>query len=206
MLVHTHDHRLSGGQRYRLRQSPPRLRRRWECLPQLGRSDLQKQSYVRRHDVVSGWSVAAEVDSGSEADVSSALAVSANGSAIVVYDQLGNGSNDLIYANYYTAGVGWASQPFFLGGDGEAATQPDVAIDNDGNAIAVWLQSDGFGYNIFGARYLAATATWSTLARIEQDNAGNPNHPRISLDPSGNAFVIWERSDGVVTNVWADRF
>ena len=43
------------------------------------------------------------------------------------------------------------------------ASSPQVAIDTNGNALAVWRQSDGTRYNIWANRYTAGTG-WGSKA------------------------------------------
>src|SRR3989344_2468605 len=53
------------------------------------------------------------------------------------------------------------------------ASSPQIAIDGNNNAIAVWNQYDGTRENIWSNRYTASTNTWGTAELIETDNGGN---------------------------------
>jgi hypothetical protein len=61
---------------------------------------------------------------------------------------------DNIRANRYTAGVGWGTDELIETDDGEVTDggHQDVAIDGDGNAIAVWHQFDGSSNSIYANR------------------------------------------------------
>jgi hypothetical protein len=59
--------------------------------------------------------------------------------------------------------------------------------------------------NIWANRY-AAGAGWGTPVLIEANNAGAAGGATIAFDPSGNAFTVWQQSDGTRDNIWATRF
>ncbi|MCC6997925.1 MAG: choice-of-anchor D domain-containing protein [Deltaproteobacteria bacterium] len=48
--------------------------------------------------------------------------------------------------------------------------------------------------------------SWGTAGPIETDNAGNVTFPQVGMDGSGNAIAVWYQSDGIRTNVWANRY
>jgi hypothetical protein len=83
---------------------------------------------------------------------------------------------------------------------------PQVAIDADGNAVAVWHQSDGTRTNIWSNRYTASTGLWGMAEIIETDNAGNANDPQVAIDTYGNAVAIWRQTDGTRMNVWTNMY
>jgi hypothetical protein len=80
-----------------------------------------------------------------------------------------------------------------------------VAVDANGNAIAVWTQSDGTHYNAMANRYVAGVG-WGTAALIETDNAGNVGYPSIAMDAVGNGIAVWGQSDGTIYKVWTNRY
>ena len=59
----------------------------------------------------------------------------------------------LLYANRYTANTGsWGTEALIGNGNG-SVFQPQIAIDGEGNAIAVWHQFDGTHGNIHANRF-----------------------------------------------------
>lgn len=82
---------------------------------------------------------------------------------------------------------------------------PKIVIDTNGNALAVWEQSDGTRYNIWANRYTAGTG-WGTAALIETDNTGEAIFPKFAFDTSGNALVVWQQFDGTRYNIWSNRY
>jgi hypothetical protein len=86
---------------------------------------------------------------------------------------------------------------------GDAAS-PQVAMGADGNAFAVWPQFDGVTQDIWANRYTAGTG-WGTAGRIEINSLFS-DRPRVVCDAGGNAFAVWEQSDGVRLNIRASRY
>src|SRR5690606_8069464 len=76
------------------------------------------------------------------------VAINAGGDGAAVF-LLGND----VWANRYDASGGsWSGEVSLESGSG-AATAPKVGIDDAGNVIAVWNQSDGSRSNIWASRY-----------------------------------------------------
>jgi len=85
--------------------------------------------------------------------------------------------------------------------DAGDAINPQVVFDANGNALAVWQQSDGTRYDIWANRYVAATGLWGAAARIET-SADAAYSPQIAIDANGNALAVWQQS----SNIWASRY
>ncbi len=162
--------------------------------------------WANRYTAGTGWGTAAliETDNGGNASVPQ-IAIGAGGHALAVWMH-SDGMRDNIWANRYTAGTGWGTAGPIETGDGRAA-DPRIAIDGNGNALAVWLQHDGTRYSIFANRYAEGTG-WGTAALIETGNAGNASEPQIAIDASGNALAVWAQYDGGTrtANIWANRY
>lgn len=76
---------------------------------------------------------------------------------------------------------------------------PQVKLDANGNAIAIWYQGDG---SIWAARYLAATAVWEAPVNVQSPDsvlAAQPlavaNRPDIGVAANGNAIAVYRRTD-----------
>jgi hypothetical protein len=88
----------------------------------------------------------------------------------------------------------WLS-PVTLSSSAENATQPDVAVDVDGDATAVWLyQSDGTN-NVVQASTHTPEGSWSTP--VDLSVAGeNAQSPQVAADANGDVAAVWLRSNG----------
>ena len=132
------------------------------------------------------------------------VSVDGSGNAIVVWYQDTVVSPASIWSKRYVAGTGWETAQLIETSDSTYAAQPQVSVDNSGNAIAVWQQEDGVRYSIWSNRYAAGTG-WETAQLIET-GSGGAELPQVSMDGSGNAIVVWYQSDGVRDNIWSNRY
>jgi hypothetical protein len=115
-----------------------------------------------------------------------------------------NGVRFNIWANRMTPAGVWGIAQLIETDNAGDAFNPQIAIDASGNAVAVWQQSDGIRTNIWGNR-MSATGVWGTAQLIETDNASNASQPQIAINASGNAVAVWQQSNGMLTNIWANR-
>jgi uncharacterized protein YbdZ (MbtH family) len=116
----------------------------------------------------------------------------------------GDGFRPNIWANRDDSGNGWGSAEHIEIED-RYAFSPQIAIDNNGNALAVWLQDDGSRYNIWANRYTLSSG-WGLAKQIEGNNIGSAYDPQISFDNNGNALTVWQQENGSLHNIWANRY
>ena len=94
------------------------------------------------------------------------------------------------------------STPVNLSAVGQNAVDPQVAVDKEGNAVAVWARSNGSNTIIQASTYSETTDSWSSavdLSGVEQ----NATKPQIVVDDNQNNVAVWTRSDGPNTIVQA---
>ena len=127
------------------------------------------------------------------------------GNAIAVWSQ-SDGTRENIFANRYDVVNGNWDVPVLIESNDNHAEQPQVAVSDAGNAIAVWEQWDGVRFNICSNRYDAASDSWYGAGLIETDNAGDAYAPQIGFDAYGNAIAVWYQHDGTRENIQANRF
>lgn len=140
------------------------------------------------------------------------LAVDPSGSAIVVWTQIRDDTNDIsIWANQYKPGIGWEMPGTIEQGDGWTFF-PQVAMDSSANAIAVWGQVDGSGYglthSVWSNRFESGTG-WETPELLETEPDTIVNGPRIAMNSAGSAIAVWqqwEEVDGGRYNAWANNY
>ncbi len=85
------------------------------------------------------------------------------------------------------------------------ARGPQVAVDPAGNAFAVWAESDNGTYNIWANRYVAGVG-WETAVLLETDDRGDAEYPQVAVDATGDAFAVWEQSNGSLYSIYANRY
>jgi hypothetical protein len=114
------------------------------------------------------------------------------GNALVVFTRF-DGANNRVQAKFRPVGGAWGAAQT-LSAAGRDASEPQVAFDPAGNAIAVWTRFDGTVTRIETA-FRPAGGSFGAVQTIS--TAGkNASAPRLSIDAAGKAVAAWERSDG----------
>ena len=149
-----------------------------------------------------GWGTPVPVDPGTGGGVlDHALAVAPNGDAVVVVSQCCGPAD--IWANVYSGGV-WLGPALIETDNAGDAISPSVAMDASGNAVAVWRQWDGSYRSVMANRFVSGVG-WG-LARAVETNPGDVGGtPQVALDGAGDAVAVWEQSDGIRSDIWANR-
>jgi hypothetical protein len=108
-----------------------------------------------------------------------------------------------IYANRFY-GTSWGTAELIEIDNLGDAGSPQIAIDADGNAIAVWQQNDGSHTNIYTNHFDGTD--WGTAKLIETNDAGDASTPQIAFDADGNAIAVWKQFGGSHTNIYTNRY
>ena len=161
--------------------------------------------WTRAYVAGTGWDTARLVETDDAGPAKwPQVAMNAASEAMVVWQQQDSGNRWSIRARPYKPGLFISVVETIDSGEGDAR-YPQVAIDADGNAVAVWEQFDGTRWNIWANRYEAGSG-WGTAELIETDNAGDAQIAQVALDGSGNAMAVWRQFDGTRWNIWANRY
>jgi len=167
---------------------------------------------------IKAWQTAERVSPDIDGDVYNyQIAYSSNGDAIAVWQDLVSASiGTNIWANRYTPSTGWGTPTLIDSGDGNAQV-PQVALDENGNAIAVWEQ-DGMPanccgytrYDIWANRYVPGTG-WEGAVLLETidgvSNERGASQPQIAMAANGQAVVAWGQGDASSgSSIWANRY
>jgi hypothetical protein len=109
----------------------------------------------------------------------------------------GTGVVTVVRSNRRPAGGAWGSAVALSSVDGTAsAANPQVAVDAQGTATAVWGSfSSGGGYVAQTARR-GAGSSWSAAGDL-----GAGQSPQVAVDPQGNATAVWELSPNQSSSV-----
>ncbi len=163
--------------------------------------------WASRYTVGSGWGEAELIETDNAGDASGPqIAIDASGNGWAVWSQSDGGTSRNIWLNRYTAGSGWGEAELIGDGNAGRALSPQIAVNASGDALVVWVQSDGTGSSgnhIWARRH--TNNQWGTAVAIE--NVGFVSSPRIVMDASGNAIAVWRRNDGAdVYNIWANQY
>ncbi len=117
------------------------------------------------------WRTPIQLLSGSVDPMYHPIAFDGSGNAIAVWLQ-GDSAWVNVWANRYVPGAGWGTAGSIVSNNAGNACMPQIAIDNSGNAIAVWYQYNGTRCDIWANRYVSGSG-WRTASPIEFNDTGN---------------------------------
>ena len=156
--------------------------------------------FANRFTPTAGWGAPEQIADDASSAHGAQVAVDSSGNAVAVWVQ-----SDSIFANRFTPTAGWGAPEVIGVGFVDAA--PQVAVDSSGNAVAVGqLFVDGT-HHIFANRF-TPTAGWGAPEVVDDDDGADARGAQVAVDPSGNAVVVWEQSEGVPApyTIFANRF
>jgi len=129
------------------------------------------------------------------------VALDAQGNAVAVWERY-DGKDKIVQSAVRPAGSGAWQAPVNLSEPGGNARSPMIAVDPQGDAVAVWERTNVEEEKeeeavVQGAVRPAGSGAWGPPVNL---SATGPKHraanPRVVLDPQGNAVAVWERSSG----------
>jgi hypothetical protein len=99
----------------------------------------------------------------------------------------------LLAAAPAAAHPGWLA-PANLSAPGHDASEPQVAIDGSGGAVAVWARSDG-SHEVIQASARPAGASWGPAVDLSESGRDS-KAPQVAVDPAGDVVAVWARFNG----------
>jgi len=164
--------------------------------------------WANRYEPGAGWGSAGLIDDMPTplAGTRTAVDMDDDGNAIAVWSRP-MVAGDVLWANRYTAGLGWGTAASITE-PGTDAAGPRLDVGPNGDAIIVWVQRDdnapgGPRDDIYGTRF--SGSSWSAPERID-NHAGNTIQPDIAVDGAGVAHAVWSQADVDFQNIWAAQF
>lgn len=88
----------------------------------------------------------------------------------------------LMFSQLHCSSINWSSSPTIISGGGNASSQ-QIAIDGNGNVVAVWVES-----NFVKSSTKTVSGSWSAAVNISATGASSPC---LVSDHSGNATAVW---------------
>jgi hypothetical protein len=85
-----------------------------------------------------------------------------------------------------------------LGNSYAGMSSVQVAMDNCGNAMVVWLYSYD---NHYLFTMVFAAGAWGPVALLV-DGPGDAWSPQVAMDNCGNAMVVWQQNAGSHENIY----
>lgn len=185
----------------------------WEQMELLG-SIFTRRLWSNRYTRGAGWGTPELVGPETGGSVVPRVAVDPMGNGIVVWRQQESPDNVAtgarIWANRFDASKGWEiptpiEGTFAMIYKGGVA---DVAMDAQGNATATWQQDDFFTPSRICSNRYEYGKGWGAGELTLSDNTLMNSNPVVSMDPSGNAIVVWVslNNAGAPETLWANRY
>ncbi len=94
-------------------------------------------------------------------------------------------------SHVYSANLNWSQTLTVLSGGSDNASDPQIAIDPNGNSVAVWIEN-----NVVVSSAKFYNSNWHAAATISSIGASSP---RLVIDSNGNTTAIWLQN-GVITS------
>lgn len=140
------------------------------------------------------WSKPKPIDANGAGDANlPQLAMDASGNTAVVWLQY-DGAVVNLWTNRLSASTGqWGTATLLELDNQDDVFNAQVAMDANGNAIAVWEQADGKLGHAFARRYSASSGQWGTVTPLEPDTQIETYLPQMAMHANGNATVVWGR-------------
>ncbi len=135
------------------------------------------------------------------------VAFDAEGDAIALWSRnFGGNANhesiNVVQSAIRPAGGSWQA-PVSVSDPGGQASEAQVALDANGDAIAVWeskdpKRSECFGEHVIQSALRPAGSTWQAPVDLsETSGACDSEGPKLAVDSAGDAVVMWRRFERV---------
>ena len=182
---------------------------------QFNQTDWISSVWANRYQTGGSWSGAQLLEHDDVGDHSSpAIAMDPAGNAMAVW-AYNDGHIVGIQASRYVQGTDSWTTPEDINARVGNAMVPEVAMDKNGNAIAVWIEGESSGYfSLWTNRYVPGSG-WGTIELVEYndgDVGGTGMWPQVAIDNTdGSAITVWAQDTKQGTpesrsEIWANRF
>jgi len=114
-----------------------------------------------------------------------------------------------VLATFAAAGdytVGWEAAFLVEDCDSYSTYESHCAINEKGDIVVAWKQSNGSGTNLYSRLYLVGEG-WS-VAEVVEDTSTYVKWRDVAIDNAGNALVVWTQFNGTTTfeDMWSNRY
>jgi len=156
------------------------------------------------YDSLSGWQLpATNLSETTTVAVEPDVAISTSGNATAVWTFFDSGSFRVQASSYSTGSWTPATLTPILSDPGQNAYAPRVAMDDDGNALAVWYRYNNNGNAIIQTSYKAVGSPSWSIAQDISDAGQDAFFPQVAMNSDGNALIVWHRFDGTIWRIQA---
>jgi hypothetical protein len=153
--------------------------------------------WSNRYTLEEGWGDAQRIEADNAGSARNPrVVVDASGNALAVWSQEG-GAVHHIWSNHFTPSDGWQIAEKIEHSEGNNAFGPELLMDERGNALAVWKQTEASEMHIASNRY-TPSAGWGVPQGLSAV-VRHVDHPALAVDEDGRitaAWTQWSDSDG----------
>jgi hypothetical protein len=128
----------------------------------------------------------------SEHSLAPQVAIDRRGEAVSIWERSNGDGTDFVQAAVGLEGSSWQT-PVTISALGQTS-EPEVALDGRGRAIALWVRYDGSN-RIVQAAVRSARGVWATPANISEIGQ-DTSHPQLGVGAGGGAVAVWQRYSG----------
>lgn len=155
------------------------------------------------HQVAGVWQTPSTIDGGTGPAYQPKIAVFPGGTAIAAWVQTSGGIDHIFYNRFN--GTGWSTADMLDNNNNGYTDAPEIAADANGNAVAVWNQSDGTNIaSVYTSRF--SGGAWGAVELLETADVSYATGARIAMTASGNAVAVWLQDEMDDTNAWARHY
>ena len=141
------------------------------------------------------WQTPVDLSDSSQSAADPQVAVDPHGNTTAVWD-LFAGTSNVVQAATRPVGGSWQTQVDLSAGfTSSYPAQPEVAVDAQGDATAVWDLYDGSSY-ITQAAARPAGGSWQAPVVLSSTGSHLQSFPEVAVDPNGDATAVWSLDDG----------
>lgn len=131
------------------------------------------------------------------------LAVDSDGNAYALWEDWRNGNADVYFAHCQVGGACSANVGIHEDTGTVAQYHPDVAMDEEGNAYAVWEDWRNGNSDVYFS-HLPAGGMWASADQVNDDGGvAGQYDPKIGVVDSGNAHVVWQDNRNDTADIYA---
>ncbi len=136
------------------------------------------------------------------------VAIDNSGNVIIVWSR-SDGNASQIYKSEYRDGA-WTHPTNLtdnISPDGENAQRPQVAMNDQGEAIIVWKQSDGESLQTFKSEY--RDGTWTHPTNLSDNISPDDNDvylPQVAMNNNGETVIAWFQYRGDYLRIYMSEY
>jgi len=149
--------------------------------------------WANSFDPGTGWGAATRIEDQPGLPGAPRIAVDAAGNGLAVW-----GYHGKEVARRFVPGVGWGTPTLFTTAGG---TGLDVAINDAGRAVVVWVQLEGGGWSGIWATRFDPDIGWGKATRMRHLTSF-VGGLQVDVDSTGDAMAVWYESS---YTIWASR-